>query len=418
MNKLSIWHFTILCLLLLVTQCVIADDPQFNSKVQQLLQYMKPTDKSAGCINFTPYVNGYNPDEGPHPPPELIDQLLDVIVTETSFTCIKTYGVLNGLNYTFEAARKRNLKVMAVLWIDMDDNINEQSIQVGIESSFQYKDTIIALVCGNELRVRVGKGASEPHINNCIDKLRAANVEQPLSVIESWWGWVDEQAQYRQWSVIDRLDWVGINVFPWWESMFDRGCYTEEGAVDFHIETIHTVQKLYPDKPVILTEFGWPAGPNDFVQANPKNLTCGTATEAHQTYVISQTIRRLQQESLYGIMFSSFREHWKHGREGVIASYWGICGNESPFQCKNVHDVKGQCTQPDTCSLGPNPIVSRSPIVDSSRSDSPQTTPSTTTAISPSNTRNQPGAVLSSSASITQTILSSILLLIASFLVL
>src|SRR5687768_3865922 len=56
------------------------------------------------CVDFGPYVgtdangNAFNPDTGPHPPPGLIDSLLDVVVAQ-GFSCIMNYGVLNGLDY-------------------------------------------------------------------------------------------------------------------------------------------------------------------------------------------------------------------------------------------------------------------------------------------------------------------------------
>ena len=45
------------------------------------------------CVAFSPYVAGYNPETGPHPPRALIEHLLDRLIEQTSATCIMTYGV-------------------------------------------------------------------------------------------------------------------------------------------------------------------------------------------------------------------------------------------------------------------------------------------------------------------------------------
>ena len=50
------------------------------------------------CAAFSPYVDGYNPNSGPHPPPALIDALLEAQVKRLGFRCIMTYGMLNGLD--------------------------------------------------------------------------------------------------------------------------------------------------------------------------------------------------------------------------------------------------------------------------------------------------------------------------------
>ena len=76
--------------------------------------------KAMQCVAFSPYVGDINPDYGAQPSHELIDTLLDKLVKETRFRCIMTYGVMNGLEYTFTAAEARKLKVIAIIWLDKD----------------------------------------------------------------------------------------------------------------------------------------------------------------------------------------------------------------------------------------------------------------------------------------------------------
>ncbi len=171
--------FTII--LLFATLSTLANSLKWSGDI---LRYAVPSDDTAGCLNFTPYVKGYNPDLGPHPPPEIIDTLLDVIVAQTNYTCIQTYGVLDGLNHTFEAAYRRGLKVMAVIWLEPDEpEFNELSIAEGIKMAHMYNKTIISLACGSELRVRNPKEVATPLIQNCIRKLKAANVPQPVTTV-------------------------------------------------------------------------------------------------------------------------------------------------------------------------------------------------------------------------------------------
>jgi len=89
------------------------------------------------CAAFSPYVGKLSPDYGPAPSRELINTLLDKLVKETKFRCIMTYGVMNGLEYTFAAAEARHLKVIAIIWLDKDIAVNSKSIASGIEVGLQ-----------------------------------------------------------------------------------------------------------------------------------------------------------------------------------------------------------------------------------------------------------------------------------------
>ena len=124
----------------------------------------KVTPKQAlQCAAFSTYVGTLNPNFGAHPSEELIGQLLDKLIKDTPFRCIMTYGVLNGLDTIFKVAEARNIKVIAILWLDNDIAINSQSIEKGIEVAKAYPKTIIKLSCGSEVRTRNGNAFDADH---------------------------------------------------------------------------------------------------------------------------------------------------------------------------------------------------------------------------------------------------------------
>jgi len=61
--------------------------------------------KPLQCVAFSPYVNQLTPNYGATPNAEIIDTLLDTLIKETPFRCIMSYGVLNGLEAIFPAAK-------------------------------------------------------------------------------------------------------------------------------------------------------------------------------------------------------------------------------------------------------------------------------------------------------------------------
>ena len=187
------------------------------------------------CAAFSPYVDGYNPNSGPHPPPALIDALLEAQVQRLGFRCIMTYGMLNGLDYTFAAAQSRGVKVIAIIWLDSDPAVNAASIAAGILNAKLYPDTILRLACGSEVRTRHGAAVAEPIIRDCISQVKAAGVAQPVTSIDTWWGWCDEAWPCQTWRLAADVDWIGANIFPWWENKYSGlfPCTPAQKAADF-----------------------------------------------------------------------------------------------------------------------------------------------------------------------------------------
>ncbi len=287
------------------------------------------------CLAFSPYVQGYDPEYGPHPPPSLIDTLLDVVVSQTNFHCILTYGVLNGLDYVFEAARARGMTVIAIIWLDNIPS-DAASIAQGIQRAKEYPETIVRLSCGSEIRLRRGTAIAEPIIRSCISQAKAAGVPQPIGYIDTWWEWCNASWPCQQWNLASEVDWIGINVFPWWENEYSGlfPCTTAEQAPDFHVARYQNLIARYPGREVILTEFGWPACPDGYCEQNMfTHQCCGIANQENQVLVARETFARLDQLGLHGVLFEAFREDWKDRFEAPVGSCWGICEGTPPYTC-------------------------------------------------------------------------------------
>ena len=305
--------------------------PELNKQVIVLQENGEPLQ----CVAFSPYVGSLTPDYGAHPPRELIDTLLDQLLKETPFRCIMTYGVLNGLDYTFAAAEARKIKVIAIIWLDKDVAVNSKSITSGIEVAKAFPGTIIRLSCGSEVRTRHGY-AFDGEISRCIDSLRKAGVKQPITTIDIWWEWCNRAQPCHQTSFGATVDWIGVNIFPWWENKHSGlfPCTTAAQAADFHMARLEDIRRTYPGKEVIVTEFGWPDGPDEATEINAHTgQHCGIASEQNQVRVVRETFEQLAKRKWSGVVFEAFSENWKPSSEGSSGSYWGICEGTPPYAC-------------------------------------------------------------------------------------
>ncbi len=296
--------------------------------------------KAMQCVAFSPYVGNINPDFGAQPSHELIDTLLDKLVKETRFRCIMTYGVMNGLEYTFTAAEKRKLKVIAIIWLDKDIAVNDQSIASGIQAAKAFPNTIVKLSCGSEVRTRHGN-VFDAEIIKCIDRLRKAEVKQPITTIDTWWEWCNRATPCQKTGFEAKVDWLGINIFPWWENKHAgvHSCIPADKAADFHIARLEDIRKTYPDKALTLTEFGWPNAPEGGTETNTHTgQKCGIAGQKNQLTVIKSTLQKLAKKNWGGNVFEAFSEQWKPNDEGNFGAHWGICQGKPPYTC--VKDFK------------------------------------------------------------------------------
>jgi len=287
------------------------------------------------CVAFSPYVGQLNPDYGPPPSKAQIEQLLDVLVEKTPFRCIMTYGVLNGLDATFAAAEARGIKVIAILWIDKDIEVNSASISKGIALARTYPKTIVKLSCGSEVRTRHGN-ALDSEITRCINAMREAKIAQPVTTIDTWWEWCNRATPCQQTVFANSVDWIGINIFPWWENMYADlfPCTPAEKAADFHLARIEDVRRAYPGKDVIVTEFGWPYAPEGATETNVHTGEhCGIASRKNQALVIRSTLKKLAEKQWSGVVFEAISENWKSSHEGQFGGSWGICSGEPPHEC-------------------------------------------------------------------------------------
>ena len=337
-------NLLLLCCSLMVLICasnVLARKAKPEVPVQQAEHVVVADAKPLQCVAFSPYVDKLTPDYGSHPSKELIDHLLDRLIEQTPFRCIMTYGVLNGLDVIFASAEAKKIKVIAILWIDKDVEVNSQSITKGIEVAKAYPQTIIKLSCGSEVQTR-HEYQFDGEINRCIDSLRKAGVKQPITTIDTWWEWCNRSNPCQPTSFKDSVDWIGVNIFPWWENKHSgvHSCTSAEKAADFHIARLEEIHKIYPDKELVMTEFGWPSAPEGGSEKNKRTgEACGVASRENQKMIIRDTFKKLKEHHWSGVVFEAFSESWKPSNEGDFGNYWGICRGAWPYGCTD--DILG-----------------------------------------------------------------------------
>jgi len=246
--------------------------------------------------------------------------------------------------YTLNLVKARNLKVLAI--VDLTTGDNNDVINNAIAMAKQFPETIIALSCGNELGANNGMTDRVVQVvQECYRRLKAGGVQQPVGSIDVFsvlCGGKESPCNSPWTGVGGVVDWIGLNDYPWWNNVFSGvwPCNVATQGAQRTFDHYRAIQALYPTKPIVMTEFGWPSAPvGQSITSTANYVTgqqCGIANDNNQKVMVQSTIDLFRQNNLPCNTFQSFREDWKGTGAGDINRYWGICQGQPPYNCVNV----------------------------------------------------------------------------------
>jgi len=327
-----------------------------TTSVNDVVRAMTPTDSSNGCISFSPYIHGYSPDAGVYPDFDLIDTLLERLISQTNYRCILIYNMDTVGADILKSASQRNVKVIAVAWMTFNFNDNHNTVNNTIKLARTYSSTILGLSCGNEIGPTYNNKNAQDTINvvsDCMNLLRKANLSTSIGYMDtdnSWCGGTelpcnDSTAGIGPLST--SLDWIGVNIYPWWQNKYSikYPCQSAQQGISRTISRYNQIKNLYPSKVVILSEFGWPSSwgediysePNRYVKTPP---ICGVGNPGNQSLYLTGIINACRTNNIPCNMFEAYQETWKsastaypEGNTRQFDSMWGICEGQSPYTC-------------------------------------------------------------------------------------
>jgi GPH family glycoside/pentoside/hexuronide:cation symporter len=224
---------------------------------------------------------------------------IDLIAPHTrwvrSFACTEGHEVIPTL------ARAKGLKTVVGAWISHDRERNQREIEALIQLA---KDGQVDIaVVGNEVLLR--GDLPEQELLAYVARVKAA-VPDDVQV-----GCVDAYFQFLERPALTAAcDVLLANCYPFWE-----GAGIDVAAM--YLRHMHGLVKAAGgDKPVIITETGWPGNGQAVAAAVP------SADNAMRYFIDVQQWGRGEGIKLF--YFSSFDEPWKLAQEGEVGTQWGL----------------------------------------------------------------------------------------------
>ena len=232
---------------------------------------LPPSPLAAGqklyCVSYAPFRGSQNPlVEGTRVPPEQIEEDIALLAKYTD--CVRTYSVDDGLDYVLQSARRHGLKVLHGVWVSGDPEKTRRQVATSVAYAKAYPDVIKAIVVGNEVLLRGEMTAAD--LIAVIRDIKA-QVPMPVTYADVWEFWL------RYPDVQNAVDFVTIHVLPYWE---DFPIPASRAAT--HLAAIRKkVAAAFPNKEIVIGEFGWPSAGRMREDARPSTIQSGACRHRH-----------------------------------------------------------------------------------------------------------------------------------------
>ena len=192
-------------------------------------------------FSYSPFRAGQNPQQNTYPSAAQIRADLELLTRHTDN--IRTYSVDGMLANIPELAEEFGLRVTLGIWISPDLERNEREIAKAIEIANNSR-SVVRVVVGNEALFRTE--VTPENLIAYIDRVRAA-VKVPVTTSEQWHIWQEHP------ELAKHVDLIAAHVLPYWEFV------PMEDSTEFVLERAKDLRKLFPKKPLLLSEVGWPS---------------------------------------------------------------------------------------------------------------------------------------------------------------
>lgn len=250
--------------------------------------------------SFSPFHDGEDPAKNTFPTEKEIRQDLNIVTKETDN--IRVYSVKGSLATIPAIAKEYGLNVTLGTWISNDLEENQKELDKAIQIAKENKN-VTRLTIGNEALFR--EEVSLEQMISYLDYARS-QLDIPVTTSEQWHIW----DKYPE--LANHTDLVAAHILPYWEEV------PANQAIDFVFDKIALLEKDFPNKPLLLSEVGWPS--------NGRMIGEAEASYSEQAIYLRTLVNQLNDLSYNYFVVEAFDQPWKIAQEGAVGAYWGVYG--------------------------------------------------------------------------------------------
>jgi exo-beta-1,3-glucanase (GH17 family)/cellulose synthase/poly-beta-1,6-N-acetylglucosamine synthase-like glycosyltransferase len=246
---------------------------------------------------YAPFRQSQSPLTGKFPSLPEIEQDLKLLQNYTR--AIRLYSV-QELPEIPVIAEKYGLKVNQGAWLNRDLENNQRELDA-LYRAVQRSPNINAAIIGNETILRGDLSIAQ--LKAYLDQARE-RLDIPVSTAENWDLWLNLP------ELVEHVDYIAVHLLPYWEGV------PASGALARAKQRLHQIRTRYPNKTIVVAEYGWPSQGERFFDALPNNLS--------QAQFVREFTSYLQAQGIDSYVMEAIDQPWKASQEGKVGAYWGM----------------------------------------------------------------------------------------------
>ena len=249
-------------------------------------------------VSFSPYARNESPVVNRHPTVAQIEN--DVATLSGAVRSLRTYTVDYGFDAIPSIAQRYNMKVTLGGWIGADAKANDEEMKKLVLTAWRNRN-VERLVVGNEAILR-----NDVTPEKLVEHIRAVKkrVKIPVSTAEPPHIWL----KYPE--LAEASDYLAVQLLPYWEGI------DIDSAVGQVLDRIQQMRSAYPDKPILVSEVGWPS----FGKAVGK----AQSGVVNQGRFLREFLNTAHRAGIDYFVMEAFDQPWKVKIEGTAGAYWGL----------------------------------------------------------------------------------------------
>jgi exo-beta-1,3-glucanase (GH17 family)/cellulose synthase/poly-beta-1,6-N-acetylglucosamine synthase-like glycosyltransferase len=247
---------------------------------------------------FSPFQAKQGPIWSQYPSAEQIESDLALLAGKTH--AIRTYTVEHSLGDIPRLAQKYDLSIALGAWVDTNPDKTRAELMKALNISLRTKN-VVRIIVGNEVLLRGDVPVSK--LIGYLDMVRR-QTDIPVSTAEPPYIW----KRYPE--LVKHVDYIAVHLLPYWEGV------ALENAVEFVVNNVNELKALYPGKPVVIGEVGWPS--------NGRTIKDAVASNANEAIFLRRFLDLAEREDYTYYLMEAFDQPWKRETEGAVGAYWGV----------------------------------------------------------------------------------------------
>jgi exo-beta-1,3-glucanase (GH17 family) len=283
---------------------------------------------TGNAICYSGYRNGQSPDTRTYPSQAEIREDLHLLARH--WQLLRLYDCSLHAERVLQVIRDDHLPLRVMLGAHLGAEMNNVGCPWGrtmseaeLEASRQenaaelqrlillanaHPDIVFAVAVGNEATVDWTDHCVP--VQRMIDHVRHVKqaVVQPVTFCENYVPW-----QHKLRDLVTELDFISLHTYPVWEYK-----HIHE-ALDYTKDNLHSVARLYPGKPIVISEAGWTTG------SNGRGIPPANTTQELQAVYYAELMHWTRAEGILTFVFEAFDEPWKGSSDPLEPEkHWGL----------------------------------------------------------------------------------------------